>query len=64
MLQDEKVDVIYICTPNSLHKAHILKCLAHDKHVICAKANGTAYARSGRVFAMAKEKHRIFDGSE
>lgn len=59
MLQDEKVDVIYICTPNSLHKAHILKCLAHDKHVICEKPMVLYTQDLVECFAMAKEKHRF-----
>lgn len=34
---DKNVDIIYICTPNQLHKEHILLCLSHHKHVICEK---------------------------
>ena len=29
MLEDKNVDVVYICTPNTLHKEHILSCLSY-----------------------------------
>ena len=37
MLEDEKVDIIYICTPNILHKEQIMLALKYHKHVICEK---------------------------
>lgn len=37
MCKDKNVDIIYICTPNQLHKEHILKCLSYHKHVLCEK---------------------------
>jgi predicted dehydrogenase len=37
MLMDKDVDLIYICTPNYLHKGHILQALKHSKHVVCEK---------------------------
>ena len=37
LLEDNRIDVVYICTPNQLHKEHILSCLRHKKHVICEK---------------------------
>ncbi|MBR5317898.1 MAG: Gfo/Idh/MocA family oxidoreductase, partial [Lachnospiraceae bacterium] len=37
MLNDPKVDLVYICTPNTLHYEQIKLCFAYGKHVICEK---------------------------
>lgn len=44
LAEDEDVDIIYISTPNALHKEHTLLCLSKRKAVICEKA-----------FALSKE---------
>ena len=38
MLQDERVDVVYISTPHPLHYQFIKSALEHGKHVLCEKA--------------------------
>lgn len=57
LCQDEKVELIYICTPNPLHKEHILLCLAHHKHVICEKPMVTKRADLQACFAYARQQH-------
>ena len=37
LLSDQKVDLVYICTPNQLHYEQIKLCLSYKKHVICEK---------------------------
>lgn len=37
MLEDDKVDIVYICTPNHLHYSQIKLCFSYHKHVICEK---------------------------
>ena len=37
MLNDPKVDAIYIATPHVFHYEHTLLCLKHKKHVLCEK---------------------------
>lgn len=59
MLQDEKVDLIYIATPNGLHKEHALLCLNHKKHVICEKPF-TANADELREVIACAKKHDVF----
>lgn len=65
LLRDESIDLVYICTPNYLHRDHILQALKHHKHVLCEKplvSNQTqlkecfAYARKQRCFLMEAEK--------
>ena len=34
MLEDDKVDIVYICTPNHLHYSQIKLCFSYHKHVI------------------------------
>jgi len=38
MLNDPKVDIVYIASPHSLHCEHTLLCLSHKKAVLCEKA--------------------------
>lgn len=65
MLADNEVDMVYICTPNYLHKEHIMLCLQYRKHVICEKPmvcdrEGLcacfAYAKQQNCFLMEAEK--------
>jgi predicted dehydrogenase len=37
MLNNEKIDIIAIYTPDHLHAEHIKQALLHDKHVVCTK---------------------------
>lgn len=34
---DRHVDIVYIATPNTFHRAHCLLALRHGKHVLCEK---------------------------
>ncbi|MGD0342794.1 MAG: Gfo/Idh/MocA family oxidoreductase, partial [Bacteroidales bacterium] len=38
LASDPDVDVIYIASPHSFHRAHTLLCLKNGKNVICEKA--------------------------
>lgn len=37
LMQDPGVDIVYVATPNALHKDNILTALAAGKHVLCEK---------------------------
>lgn len=37
MVEDSKVDIVYIATPHSFHLEHTLLCLNHKKAVLCEK---------------------------
>lgn len=61
LMQDEKVDVIYIATPHALHHQLTMECLNHGKAVLCEKpfAMNSAeaeemikYAISEKIFLM------------
>ena len=57
MLKDESVDLVYICTPNYLHKEHILKALSANQNVICEKPMCLSSKDLKECFELAKERH-------
>ena len=56
ILNDPKVDLVYICTPNTLHYEQIKLCLSHGKHVICEKPMVKNEEQVRELFAMARDK--------
>lgn len=61
LMQDEKVDVIYIATPHALHHQLTMECLKNGKAVLCEKPFAMnsveaeemiKYARSKKIFLM------------
>ena len=54
MLQDEKVDVVYISTPNSHHFTHAKAALLHGKHVVCEKTFTLNEAQARGLCDLAK----------
>lgn len=55
LVADEEVDVVYICTPNSLHKEHTILCLENKKAVICEKPFGLNQAEVAEMIQAAKD---------
>lgn len=37
MLEDPQLDVVYVCSPNFLHREHTVKAAQRGKHVLCEK---------------------------
>lgn len=56
VLKDPKVDLVYICTPNTFHYAQIKLCLSYGKHVICEKPMVKNEEQVRELFSMAREK--------
>nr|WP_300323871.1 Gfo/Idh/MocA family oxidoreductase [uncultured Anaerostipes sp.] len=56
MLQDDKIDVIYIATPHSMHYDNMMKAVAAGKHVLCEKAITVNAGQLREVMELAKEK--------
>ncbi|MGX7419574.1 Gfo/Idh/MocA family protein [Carnobacterium gallinarum] len=59
MLQDEKIDVVYIATPHSHHFDLIISSLQHGKHVLCEKAITMNGVQLQTAIDLAKEKGLI-----
>ncbi len=59
LVNDPKVDVVYIATPNAMHYTHALLCLKAGKAVICEKPFAINAWQAGNMIACAKE-HQVF----
>ena len=58
ILNDEKIDVIYVALPNALHYEYALKALKHGKHVILEKPFTVFYKDAKKLIDYAK-KHDL-----
>jgi predicted dehydrogenase len=54
LLADERVDVVHITTPNSLHFPQVRDALAAGKHVVCEKPLVTTSAESAELVGLAE----------
>jgi predicted dehydrogenase len=57
LVADAGVDIVYIATPNNLHKNHALLCLDHGKHVLCEKPFTLNEKEAAEVFEQARNKN-------
>lgn len=55
MLNDPKVDAVYVATPHSHHYEHTLLCLNHKKAVLCEKAFALNLNQVNEMVACAKQ---------
>lgn len=55
-LADEDLDLVYIATPNHLHKEQIMQALSYGKHVVCEKPMLLDEADLAECFVCAKEQ--------
>jgi len=63
MLQNPKIDFIYIASPNSLHYPQSLKALEAGKHVICEKPFTSTAKEAAHLLDVAKAKGlMLFEG--
>ena len=57
MLAASDVDIVYIGTPDRVHKEHCLMAIDAGKHVLCEKALATNVADAKEMYAAAEQKH-------
>ena len=60
LLQDEKVNIVYISNVNAQHYPWAKAALLAGKHVICEKPCTTTAAHTAQLYALAKEKGLFF----
>ncbi len=53
LLDDERVDVVHLTTPNHLHASQVKAALAAGKHVVCEKPLALTAADSAELLALA-----------
>ena len=57
MVEDPKVDIVYIATPHNFHLEHTLLCLQHKKAVLCEKAFAINAKEVEQMIAASKENN-------
>lgn len=57
MVQDKKVDLVYIATPHSEHYKNAMLCLQNNKPVLCEKALTVNEEQGRKLFDYAKENN-------
>ncbi|MBC9726025.1 Gfo/Idh/MocA family protein [Streptomyces sp. TRM68367] len=56
LARDEDVDVVYVATPHSAHRAAAGLCLAAGRNVLCEKAFTLNAREAGELVALARER--------
>jgi predicted dehydrogenase len=59
LARDEDVDVVYVATPHSAHRAAAGLCLAAGRNVLCEKAFTVNSREAGELVALAKAHDRF-----
>lgn len=59
MLDEEKPDVVSVCSPNCFHKEHTLMALSSGANVLCEKPLAVTYADAREMFETANKNGRI-----
>lgn len=59
LLNDPKVDAIYLCLPNNLHKSLGLAALNAGKHLLCEKPLAISYLEGQELFDLAEKKNLL-----
>lgn len=57
MLQDKKVDLVYVATPHSEHYENVKLCIQYGIPVLCEKAFTANASQAEEILALAKEKN-------
>lgn len=59
-LADERISLVFICTPNNVHAQLAIACLQAGKHVMCEKPVTMNSDELEQVIAAAEKAGRIF----
>jgi glucose-fructose oxidoreductase len=58
IVNDKRIDVVYIVLPNSMHAEYTIRALKAGKHVLCEKPMATSIADCEAMIAAAKKADR------
>jgi predicted dehydrogenase len=56
LLEEERISVLHVCTPNDVHARQALAALERGVHVVCEKPLAVTTEESGRMTAAAAER--------
>lgn len=56
----ERVDAVYVATPNTGHVEPVLRALQAERHVFCEKPLATSLAEARRVYDAWRSNHTVF----
>jgi predicted dehydrogenase len=59
LLDDDRVDVVHLTTPNNLHYPQVKLALEAGKHVVCEKPLALTAEQSGELLALAEQSGRV-----
>ena len=59
LLKDEKIDALYIASPDGLHYEHAKKSLLSGKHVIVEKSSFSSLEQANEIISLAKQKNLL-----
>ncbi len=59
MAESQKVDAVYIASPNGLHPSQAIKMMENGKHVICEKAIAPTVKELDEMIRIAKENNVV-----
>ena len=59
MLRDDRVEFVYVASPNDLHYPQARLALEHGKHVICEKPFTVTAAQTAELIRLAQEKQLL-----
>jgi len=59
LLDDGRVDVVHVTSPNHLHHGQVRRILAAGRHVVCEKPLALTSAESGDLVRLAAESGRV-----
>ena len=59
LLSDERIDLVFICTPNETHFPYAMDALQNGKHVVIEKPFSATEDEAKQLVAVAKEKGLI-----
>lgn len=60
MLSDDKIDAVYIASPNSKHYEQAKMCLLNGKHVICEKPAVVTSEQLKEIYEIADSRNLVF----
>ena len=56
LIEDSRIDVVHVCTPNDLHFPMVKMALNAGKHVLCEKPLATSVKEGEELTALAQQK--------